>query len=106
MLSSDSGKTFGKKVRIDEGNPAGRVEVLSLPSGDAMVSWIERANGGPQVHLRQVSAAGVAAAPVNVSGTVKVASGGFPKIAASPRGIVVAWTDSAEPSKVHTSLVR
>jgi hypothetical protein len=106
MMSSDSGKTFGRKVRIDEGNPAGRVEVLSLPSGEAFVSWIERMTGGsPQLHVRQVSANGTPAAPVNVSGTVRVASGGFPKMVVSPRGLVLAWTDSADPSRVHTALV-
>src|SRR5262249_22922927 len=105
MMSSGSGKTFGQKIRIDDGNPAGRVEVLSLPSGGAMVSWIERSNIVPQLHLREVAANGTAAPPVNVSGTTRVASGGFPKMVASPRGTVLAWTDSADPSHVHTSLV-
>jgi hypothetical protein len=106
MMSSDSGKTFGKKIRIDEGNPAGRVEVLSMPSGEAFVSWIERVSGGgSQLHVRQMAANGTPAAPVNVSGTVRVASGGFPKMVASPRGLVLAWTDSADPSRVHTALV-
>lgn len=105
MLSTDGGKTFGQKIRIDAGNPAGRVEVLSLAAGGAMVSWIERNGSTPQLHLREVSPGGVAAAPINVSGTAKVASGGFPKIASSNGGIVVAWTDSGDPSHVHTSLV-
>jgi hypothetical protein len=106
LTSTDSGKTFGKKVRIDEGNPAGRVEVLSLPSGDAIVSWIERTDkNGPQVHIRQVAANGTAAAPVNASGNLKAASSGFPKMALSGNDVVVAWTDSSEPSRVHTSVV-
>jgi hypothetical protein len=106
MMSSDSGKTFGGKIRIDEGNPAGRVEVISLPSGEAYVSWIERVTGpSPQLHVRQVAANGTSATPVNVSGTVRVASGGFPKMVASLRGLVLAWTDSADPSRVHTALV-
>src|SRR5215467_16307165 len=106
MMSSDSGKTFGRKIRIDEGNAAGRVEVLSLPSGEAFVSWIERVTDGtPQLHVRQVAANGTPASPVNVSGTMRVASGGFPKMVASPRGLVLAWTDSADPSRVHTTLV-
>jgi hypothetical protein len=106
MMSTDSGKTFGKKVRIDEGNPAGKVEVLSLPSGDAIVSWIERTDkNGPQVHVRQVAANGTPAAPINASGNLKAASSGFPKIALSGNDIVVAWTESGEPSKVHTSVV-
>jgi hypothetical protein len=106
MMSSDSGKTFGQKIRIDGGNPAGRVEVLSLPSGGAMVSWIERINNVPQLHIREVAANGTAVAPINVSGATRVASGGFPKMVSSPRGIVLAWTDSADPSHVHTSIVK
>jgi hypothetical protein len=106
MMSADSGKTFGKKIRIDAGNPAGRVAVASLPSGDAIVSWVERASGGaPELHIRQVAANGTPAAPVNVSGATRVSSSGFPKIAISNNQIVAAWTDSAEPSRVHTSLV-
>jgi hypothetical protein len=106
LMSTDSGKTFGKKVRIDEGNPAGRVDVVSLPSGDAIASWIERTDkNGPQVHIRQVAANGTAAAPVNASGNLKAASGGFPKMALSGNDIVVAWTESSEPSRVHTSIV-
>jgi hypothetical protein len=106
LMSSDSGKTFGKKIRIDEGNPAGRVDVVSLPSGEALVSWIERTpKDGPQVHIRQVAANGTAAAPMNASGSTRAASGGFPKMALSGNGVVVAWTDSSEPSRVHTSMV-
>jgi hypothetical protein len=105
MLSPDGGKTFGQRIRIDEGNANGRVEVLSLPSGGAIVSWIERTTSGPQLHIREVAANGVAAAPVNASGMVRAASGSFPKMVASPRGTVLSWTDSAEPTHVHTSLV-
>jgi hypothetical protein len=105
MLSTDGGKFFGQKTRIDDGNPAGRVEVLSLPSGGAIVSWIERVNSVPQLHIREVAPNGTTAAPVNVSGTTRVASGGFPKMVASARGTVLAWTDSADPSHVHTSIV-
>jgi hypothetical protein len=105
LMSSDTSKTFGKKVRIDAGNPAGRVAVVSLPSGEAVVSWIERTAESAQLHLRQVAANGTAAAPINVSGATKVASGGFPKIAVLGNQIVAAWTDTAEPSRVHTTLV-
>jgi hypothetical protein len=105
MMSADSGKTFGKKIRVDGGNPAGRVEVLSLPSGDAVVSWIERIGQSPKLQLRRFSANGTAAAPIDVSKTNSVRSGGFPKIVVSGNDIVVAWTDSSEPAHVHTAVV-
>src|SRR6185436_2450444 len=36
VLSKDSGKTFGPPVQVDDGKPSGRVDVLSLPNGDAL----------------------------------------------------------------------
>ncbi len=106
MLSSDSGKTFGRKIRIDEGNPAGRVEVVSLASGGAVVSWIERTGQNPQLHLREVAANGTPAAPLNVSGAAKASSSAFPKMVRSGDDLVVAWSDSAQPAQVHTSIVK
>jgi len=105
MMSADSGKTFGKKIRVDGGNPAGRTEVLSLASGDAVVSWIERTAQGPRLHLRRFDSNGVGAAPIDVSKAGGVSSGGFPKIVLSGNDIVVAWTDTSEPSHVRTAVV-
>lgn len=106
LISADSGKTFGSKIRIDGGRPAGRVGVISLESGAAMVSWIERTDQGSQVHLRQIGADGVAAPPVRVSGAAGALSGGVPRMRVSRDEVVIAWTDSAEPSQVHTALVK
>jgi hypothetical protein len=48
---------------------------------------------------------GTAATPIDVSQTVGVRSGGFPKIVRSGNDIIVAWTDTAEPSHVRTAVV-
>ena len=106
LMSSDSGKTFGKKIRIDGGNSSGRVDVVSLPSGDAAVSWIERTGRTSQVHVRRVGMNGTAEPPVNVSGTSGSGSGGFPRMVASGNEIVAAWTDSSEPAHVRTAVIR
>jgi hypothetical protein len=105
LMSTDSGKTFGKKIRVDAGNPAGRVEVVSLASGGAVVSWIERIAQGARLHVRRFDANGVAAAPVDVSQAGGVRSGGFPKLIASGNDLILAWTDSSEPSRVRTAAV-
>jgi hypothetical protein len=105
LMSADSGRTFGKKMRFDGGNPAGRAGVVSLPSGDAVVSWIERTGQGPRLHARRFSANGVASAAMDVSRTIGVRSGGVPKMVVSGNDIIVAWTDSSEPSQVRTAVV-
>jgi len=104
-MSSDGGKTFGKNIRVDGGNPAGRVEVLSLPSGDAVVSWIERVGSAPRLQVRRFSATGTPSAPIEVSKTGGVRSSGFPKMVLSGNDIVVTWTDASEPSQVRTAVV-
>jgi hypothetical protein len=104
LMSTDSGKTFGKKIRVDGGNPQGRVEVVSLASGDAVVSWIERTPQGPRLEIRRFGANGVAAAPIDVSKSASPRSGGFPKMVVTGNDIVLAWTDSSEPSHIRSAV--
>ena len=106
LMSADSAKTFGKKIRIDDGNPIGRVDVVSRSSGAAVVSWVERTSQGAQVRVREVAANGTAAAPMNVSGTAGLGSGVFPRMVRSGDDIVVAWTDASKPSQIRTLVVR
>jgi len=105
LMSSDGAKTFGKKIRVDGGNPNGRVEVLHTASGEAVVSWIERIAQKPHIQMRRFDANGVASAPIDVSRNVSVSSSGFPKIIRSGNEIVVAWTDTSEPSRIRTATV-
>ncbi len=106
LMSADSGKTFGKKIRIDDGNPIGRVDVVSRSSGAAVVSWVERTSQGAQVRVREVAANGTAAVPMNVSGTAGLGSGVFPRMVRSGDDIVVAWTDASKPAQIRTVVVR
>jgi hypothetical protein len=104
LMSADSGRTFGKKIRVDGGNPAGRVAVVSLPSGDAVVSWIERAGQGVQLQMRRFAANGTGAAPTNVSASAGARASGFPRMVASGDEIVVVWTDAS--NEVRTAVVK
>jgi len=105
LISGDSGKTFGKAIRIDDGNPTGRVGVVSLPSGGAVASWIERSSQGSQVRLRQIDARGTPGSSMTASGSPGARSGGFPRIARSGNDVVIAWTDAAEKRRVRTAVL-
>jgi hypothetical protein len=106
LMSNDSGKTFGKPIRIDDGNPVGRVGIASRASGAAVVSWVERTGQGAQVHVREIAANGTTAAPVNVSGTAGLGSGAFPRMVRSGDDIVIAWADGSKPAQVRTAVVK
>jgi hypothetical protein len=106
VLSSDGGATFGKKIRIDEGKPQGRVDIASRANGGAVVSWVERGAKGNELRIREIAANATAAAPVNASGTSGVGSGAFPRMVRSGEDIVVAWTDNSRPPQVRTAIVK
>jgi hypothetical protein len=105
LISNDSGKTFGKSVKVDDGNPVGRVDVVSLPSGGALASWVERSSQGVQLRARQIEAGGVAGSSITVSGTSGVRSGGFPRMERSGNEVVIAWTGAGETSGVRTAVL-
>jgi hypothetical protein len=104
-LSSDGGKTFGKPVKIDDGNPLGRVDVATLASGGAIVSWVERTNQRSEVRIRQVESNGIAGPSLAVSGVTGVPSGSFPRIERSGSDLFVAWTTAGDKPTVRTAIV-
>jgi hypothetical protein len=69
------------------------------------VSWIERTAQGPRLQIRRYGANGVAAAPIDVSKTAGVRSGGFPKMVVTGNELILAWTDTAEPSHIRSAVL-
>jgi hypothetical protein len=97
-FSSDAGATFGAPVQVDDGNPGGRVDVLLLEDGSALVSWLERgAAGQAEVRARRIWSDGRAGPPATVATSSDARASGFPRMAVDGTGsLVVAWTDAGE----------
>lgn len=106
VLSTDSGRTFGKAVRIDDGQPSGHVGVVSLPSGGAVVSWIEIGDQGSEVRLRQVDADGSSHPSLVASSDSGARSGGVPRLQWSGNQAVIAWTDAGDIPRVRTAVLK
>lgn len=105
-FSGDAGATFGAPVRIDGGQPTGRVDVELIDDRRALVSWIERTVTGAAVHARLVSRDGTAGAPLVVGSSDAARSSGFPRMARLANGVLMAWTMPGTPSAVRTAVVR
>lgn len=102
-FSEDAGATFGEPARVDEGSPAGRVGVVLLPSGDALVSWIERTPRGAEVRLRRIRVNGAPGTPLTVGTSSADRASGFPRLAVAGRELLVAWTVPGTPSTVRVA---
>lgn len=105
-FSSDAGASFGAPTRVDEGAPAGRVGVVLLPSGDALVSWIERTTRGAEVRARRVRIDGTTGAPITVGASSADRASGFPRIAVSANELLATWTVPGTPSTVRVARAR
>lgn len=104
-FSTDGGKSFGRAIIIDDNDPQGRVDVLSLASGAAIVSWVGRSNQRNDLRIRQIELNGTLGATQTISGTTGVATGAFPRIERSGNDLFAVWTAPGERPTVHTTVV-
>jgi hypothetical protein len=106
IFSSDCGVTFGQPFQVDEGAPMGRVDVVILPDGSALVSWLERTAKGGEVKVRRVRPDGSRDPAVTVAESSTARLSGFSQMTRSGRDIIFAWTDPGTPSRVRTAAGR
>lgn len=99
VFSADSGATFGKLVRIDDGKPAGRVDAVMLDESSALVVWLEQKPTGAEIRARRVSANGQAMPSMKVAESSAARAAGFPRIARVGPHVWFAWTDQSADSK-------
>ena len=105
-FSPDGGATFGAPVRVDEGAPLGRVHVVLLAGGDALVGWLEARGNEAIFQVRRVAGDGTAGPVMTVARTAAARGGGFPRIARAGDRVILAWTEAGKPSHVRTALAR
>jgi len=107
-LANADGLNFEEPVQLDDGNPAGRVDVLGLSNGDFLVTWLERTGGeNAEVRMRRVRSDGTISEAVTLTSSSSARASGFPRLAQSPDGsLVMAWTDvSTSPAQVRITRI-
>jgi len=102
-FSTDSGRTFGEPIRLDDASALGRVDLALLDDGSAAATWIEFAEGKAQFRMRRISRSGERSAAVTVAGLSANRASGYPRMAQSGAELIFAWTDSGTPSRVSTA---
>jgi hypothetical protein len=106
-FSTDGGATFGAPVRVDDGQPVGRVDIEMTDGNAAFVSWLERRGADDaDVRLRRVTRAGSRGAAISIAASAAARSSGFPRLAMRGDEIVVAWTQPGDSARVHVGVVR
>ncbi|MEQ1609376.1 MAG: sialidase family protein [Hyphomonadaceae bacterium] len=107
-FSTDGGASFGEPIRVDDGNPVGRVSLSLSARGQARVAWIERIGEQEEaeIRLRMIRDDGVRSEPLLVAKTSAARDAGFPRMASVGEDVILAWTDISDGSRVRVARVR
>jgi len=102
-FSQDGGRTFAAPIEVASGRVVGRVDVVALTAGRAVVSWLAEDARGAMVRAQPFTAAGAAGPAVDVARADVARSSGFPQMAQVPGGLLFAWTAGGPDPRVHTA---
>ena len=92
IFSTNNGETFGKAIRVDDGSPIGRVDIVLLDEQTAVVSWME----GTEIKAVKVRSDGTKEQSVAIAASSESRSSGFPQMTKAGDKLIFAWTDSKE----------
>jgi hypothetical protein len=105
-FSNDAGRSFGPPLEVAQGSVTGRVDVVLLDGGRAVVSWLEGGTAGAALRARPFTRDGAAGAAVSVAAASVQRTAGFPQMVRAGDGLLFAWTDAAAPQQVRTAFAR
>lgn len=92
-FSDDGGREFSAPVVVAEGTPTGRVDVVLLESGAAVVSWMGQSDDTAALLLRSVRPDGTLGSPVTMTKLASASRGvGMPRLVRSEGHLYAAWT--------------
>jgi hypothetical protein len=88
---------------VDDGDVMGRVDVVMLADGSALVCWMSGTKESGANKVRRVSPDG-APGPVAVISESDISrASGFPRMARLGDTVYFAWTQFGKPSRVRTA---
>ena len=102
-FSEDAGATFGEPVIVDDGQAVGRVDVLLLPDGSALVCWLSGTVEAGEIKVRRIANDGTLGPIASIAKTDISRSSGFPRMARLGNTVHFAWTEFGRPSYVKTA---
>ena len=106
-FSTDAGATFSAPVRVDDGNPSGRVDIEIFDDGKAMVTWLEIIEEVAEIRAAIVGQEGKVGTSIPLAKTSSKRSSGFPILSKNKEHFLLAWTSvNGDSTSVKTAQVK
>jgi hypothetical protein len=100
-FSHDAAQSFSAPIRIDDGDPLGRIAATVLEDGSAIISWLERTPDAAEIRARRIAPDGRRSAAIVVAVTGAERASGFPRMVRADDRVVFAWTVPGTPRQLH-----
>ena len=107
-ISTDSGANFNPPIRIDDGNPLGRVDLV-YDNNNLIISWLE--NKGKEkgiIRIAKINQDGLVEKKLTITQTSIARSSGFPILEKLDDQLIMAWTeiiDKDENTTINSALI-
>jgi hypothetical protein len=102
-FSEDAGANFSPPIRIDDGDPLGRVHVTLLADGSALATWLEVAGRDALIRARRIPIDGPLEPAITVARTSAARASGFPRVVRSGAALLFAWTEAGTTPRVRVA---
>jgi len=103
-FSSDGGASFAEPIRVDDGDPLGRVDVEFTARGQAVVAWVERTAAAAEIRARIVgNDRPLPSTMVTVTSDARRSA--FPRMARVGDDLLFAWTDVNAEGRIRVARV-
>lgn len=103
VFSTDAGATFSAPIEVDDGQALGRVDVVLLADGSALVCWMSGTSEGGAIKVRRAKPDGFLGPVSTVAETSISRSSGFPRLARLGDEVHFAWTEFGKPFRIRTA---
>lgn len=107
IFSQDGGKNFGQPLRVDDGDPMGRVSIALPSNREALVCWMEmdKAQASAEVRIRRIQSDGTVGKSITVTPTSATRASGFPRMVLFRDDAVFAWTKLSGEGGIHSAKI-
>lgn len=105
-FSTDGGTTWGQPIRVDDGDPLGRVDIQLQDDGAAIVVWLERREDNAAIRARRVTRGRKVGKAWTVAQTAEARASGFPHVVRVGDELLFAWTVTGDDGGVRVAAAR
>ncbi len=102
-FSSDGGRSFAPPLEVANGKVVGRVDVVLLQDGRAVVSWLAATANGAVIRAQPYDHSGAKGAARDIATSNVARSSGFPQMVKVAGGLLFAWTENGPTPAVRTA---